>query len=98
MPRIVAAAMELKAAMMSVATSTAVVTQAVNRGPRTSTCAVLVVVDMNVLLLRQWTRAERGSLRPHDLAPESGAKNLCAATQQLQQQQQQPATRHRSTA
>src|SRR4029079_15407422 len=44
--RITAAAVELNPAAIRVATITTVVTQAANRGPRTSTAAAWVVVDM----------------------------------------------------
>jgi len=53
-PRITAAATSLKAETTSAATITTVVTQAANRGPRTSTRSgvpALVLVDMKVLLL-----------------------------------------------
>src|ERR1700730_13492885 len=83
-PRITAATGALMADTNSVSTSTAVVIQAANRGPRTSTSSVLV--DMKMLLC--WTSwLGNARLRP-----------LRARRAQRQQQQKQPAVRHRSTA
>src|ERR1700757_1673846 len=71
----------LNADATSVTTRTALVIQAANRGPRTSTSAV---VDIQILLCCTSWRERHGSGRWQ------GA--------QRQQQQKQPAVRHRSTA
>src|ERR1700685_4305644 len=90
-----AAASGLTPETIRVATSTTVVIQATNRGPRTSTWSAVLVFDMMLLLvaLCMGSGAARHGLF---LAAPSAAREG-AATQQLQQQQQ-PATRHRSTA
>src|SRR3954464_14541542 len=93
-----AAASRLTLDTINVTTRTAAVTHAANRGPRTSTwstsCAVLVGDPMKVTFLLCRTRlgasGHTGPLRASTLES--------ATAQQLRQQQQQPATRHRSTA
>jgi hypothetical protein len=53
-----AAAAVLNPEMTNVITRTAVVTQAANRGPRTSIWAMVLVVDTELLLLRREEKAD----------------------------------------
>src|SRR3954471_23362674 len=96
-PRITAAAPRLTLDAINVTTRTAVVTHAANRGPRTSTwstyCAVLVGDPIEVTFLLCWTSLEASG----HIGPLRASTLESAIAQQLQQQQQ-PATRHRSTA
>src|SRR3981081_3297061 len=96
----IAAASGLIADTISVTTRTAVVTQAANRGPRTSTrssSALVLVLDTNDSYLPVARKRGRHTTVGFRAAP--SAARAGAATQQLQQQQQQqPAMRHRSTA
>src|ERR1700736_478292 len=91
-----AAAGELIPETIRVITSTTVVIQATNRGPRTSTWSGVLVLDMMVLLAALCRGMGGRAPWCWFLAAPSAARES-AATQRLQQQQQ-PATRHRSTA